>query len=1050
MIRHPFRSGPTMQLRLLLLAAASPLCLTATGAHAETVISTAVTTPLATATAASGSRDDLRVTTAGSVKLTGGTAVTLNSDNKVTVEGALAIQDANNAVGIAVQGGRTGEVKLTGSIVLDESTVLKDTDNDGDLDGPFATGSGRFGIRVTGAQAFHGSILSTGTITIEGNDSAAISLEAPVDGSVKSGGAVSVIGDRSYGLHAAKSVGGDVSVTAGIAVQGKDSVAVALDDTVGGRLLIDAAVSATGFRYTSRPADAATAKLDADDLLTGGPAVRIAGDVKGGVLIDAPPADLDPKDPDEDKDGIPDAQELTGTVASYGSAAALRIGSDSRTVTIGAPVGVNAYGLDVRGVVQGQGVYDGYSATAIQLGGLGQSVVVQGGVRVSGQVLAGAAKADATAMRLAAGAQTPSLTNSGAIKAQSTSPDAVTVQAVRLEAGASLPAVLNSGTISAAVSGAKGNATAIYDGSGSLRTLTNTGLISATVTPADATVATGRAVALDLRANSAGATVRQSASASASVTPTITGDVLFGSGAARLELMAGRLDGAVAFGAGADALVIDGGARMTGALTDAGGGLTVDVVKGRLTATNTQTVGLTSLNLGAAGELMMTVDPTSQTNTRFDVAGAANIATGAKIGLRLTSKLTEAHSYTLIKAGALTAGTLDQSLLGSTPWLYQATLRVDQPQNAVVADVRRRTAKEAGLNSAEAKAYEAVFANFDRDAGVRDALLGKTDAASFAKLYDQFLPDHAGGLFQVMAAGAQAAGRATDQDAPRLMGDGLRGWTQEIAFIVRRDLDRASSYDGTGFGVAGGVETPPTDLGVLGLQTSFLGVNVDEKGSAAAESLDGSLAQVGAYWRGTDGPLTAAVSVNGGYAWMKSARSVSDAAAGLQRLAKSDWHGTSLAAHGDLGWRFDAGAVFARPEVTVDYFRLSEDGRQEHGGGTAVDLKIEDRTGQQLAAFVGVTLGGRWGEESAFAWTPELTLGWRQVSGDGAGVTTARFVAGGPAFSIAAPDLSGGGGVARIALRAQGEYVDLTVEAGGEMRDGYETYDARVAARLVF
>ncbi|WP_304168053.1 autotransporter outer membrane beta-barrel domain-containing protein [Phenylobacterium aquaticum] len=1039
-----------MQLRRLLLVAASPLCLTVTGAHAETAISTAVTTPLATATAAGGSADDLRVTASGSVKPAGGTAVTLNSDNKVTVEGAIAIQDANAATGIAVQGGRTGEVKLTGSIALDESTVLKDTDGDGDLDGPFATGSGRFGIRATGAQAFHGSILSTGTITIEGNDSAAISLEAPVDGSVKSGGAVSVSGDRSYGLHAAKSVGGDVSVTAGIAVQGKDAVGVALDDTVGGRLLIDAAVSATGFRYTARPADAAVAKLDADDLLTGGPAVRIAGDVKGGVLIDAPPADLDPKDPDEDKDGVPDAQELTGTVVAYGSAAALRIGSDSRAVTIGAPAGIDAAGLEVRGVVQGQGVYDGYAATAVQLGGLGQAVTVQGGVRVTGQVLASAAKADATALRLGAGAQTPGLTNSGSIKAQSVSPDAVTVQAVRLEAGASLPAITNSGTVSAAVSGGKGNATAIFDGSGSLRTLTNTNLISATVTPTDAAAATGRAIALDLRANTAGVTVRQTANASASITPTITGDVLFGSGAARLELMAGQLNGSVAFGSGADALVLDGGARLTGAITDAGGGLTVDIVKGRLTATNLQTVTLTSLTLGAAGELVMTVDPVALTSTRFDVAGAANIAAGAKLGLRLTSKLTEARSFTLIKAGALTAGALDQSLLGSTPWLYQATLRVDQPQNAVIADVRRRTAKEAGLNSAEASAYEAVFANFDRDAGVRDALLGKTDGAAFAKLYDQFLPDHSGGLFQVMAAGAQAAGRAADHDAPRLLGDGLRGWTQEIAFIVRRDLDRASSYDGTGFGVAGGVETPPTELGVLGLQTSFLGVNVDEKGSAAAESLDGSLAQIGVYWRGDSDGLSAALAVNGGYAWMKSARSVSDAASGLSRLAKSDWRGKTLAVHADLGWRLDAGRLYARPEVTADYFLLKEDGRQEHGGGAAVDLKVEDRTGQQLGAFAGVTVGGRWGVESAFAWSPELTLGWRQVSGDGAGVTTARFVAGGPAFQIAAPDLSGGGAVARIALHAQGEYVDLLMEAGGEVRDGYETYDARIAARLVF
>lgn len=1032
-----------MRLRLLLLAAASPLCMTAAQASAETVISAAVTTPLATATAANGGPDDLRVAAAGSVKPTGGAAVTLNSNNKLTVEGAVALQNADNAAAVLIQGGRTGEFKLSGTLTVDETYEPTDTDKDGDLDGPFAKGSGRYGVRVSGAEAFHGAVLSTGAIVVEGNDSAGMLLETAVDGAVKTGG-VAVTGDRSFGVRARSSVGGDVLVNGNVQVIGKDAVGLSLEDTVGGRLVIDHAVTATGYRYTTRPAD--TSKLDADDLLQGGSAVRLQGDVKGGVLIDAPPADLDSKDPDEDKDGVPDAQETTGTITVYGAAPALLAGSASRSVRLGP--GAAGFGLDVRGVVQAQGLYDGVTATGVQLGGLGQTVTIDGGVRVSGQITATAAKADATALRFGAGASAPLLANSGTLKATST--DAASVQAVRIEAGAVLPTLNNSGAISAAVAGSKGNATAIFDGAGAIRTLTNTNQIAASVTQSGADPVAGKAIALDLRANTAGVTVRQNANASTSITPSITGDVLFGSGAARLELLAGKLDGAVAFGSGADVLVIDGGARLTGALTDAGGGLSVDIAKGRLTATNAQTIGLTSLNLGAAGELVMSLDPATKASTRFDVSGAATIAAGAKMGLRLTSKLTEAQSFTLIKAGALTAGALDQSLLGTTPWLYKASLRVDQPQNAVVADVRRRSAAEAGLNAAEAKAYEAIFANFDRDAAVRDALLAKTDEASFAKLYDQFLPDHSGGLFEVMAQASRASGRAVDQDAPNLNRGGVRLWTQELAFIVRRDLDRASSYDATGFGIAGGAETPDSDIGVLGLQTSFLGVNVDEKGAAAAESLDGSLVQIGAYWRGVSEGLSATVSVNGGYAWMKSNRTVSDAALGLSRTAKSDWSGKTLAVHADLGWRLEAGRLYARPQVTADYFLLKEDGRRETGGGAAVDLQVDERTGKQLAAFAGVTFGLDWSEESALVWSPELTLGWRQVSGDGAGVTTARFVAGGPAFSIASPDSSGGGAVARLALRAQGQYVDLVVEAGGEVRDDYEAYDARVAARMVF
>ena len=60
------------------------------------------------------------------------------------------------------------------------------------------------------------------------------------------------------------------------------------------------------------------------------------------TLVDAPPPDLDKNDPDEDKDGVPDAQETTGTVSSFGSAPAILVGSDSRDIA----VGVGGTGVD--------------------------------------------------------------------------------------------------------------------------------------------------------------------------------------------------------------------------------------------------------------------------------------------------------------------------------------------------------------------------------------------------------------------------------------------------------------------------------------------------------------------------------------------------------------------------------------------------------------------------------------------------------------------------------------------------------------------------------
>ncbi|WP_312167076.1 autotransporter domain-containing protein [Phenylobacterium sp.] len=1044
-----------MRLRHVLFAAASPLCLLAGAAQAETVISTSVSTPVATATAASGARDDIKITSAGTVQPTSaGAAVTLNSDNTVTNEGTIKFSNVDDATGILVLGGTTGSVRHAGTIVIDETTEIKDADGDGDLDGPFATGARRYGIRVTGPAAFHGEVAQVGgSITIEGADSAGISVETAIDGSVRTAGAITVTGDRSYGVHTASTVGGDVAILGAVTVQGQDNVAVATDDDIGGKLVLGNAITATGFRYTTRGADAAVAKLDADDLLVGGPAVRVRGDVLGGVVVDAPPADLDKDDPDEDKDGIPDAQETTGAVTSLGSAPAIQIGSDARAVRLGVGgTDTNAYGLNIKGTAQALGIYDGFSATAVQVGGLGGDVVVDGGVRVSGTVSATAAKAGAVGLRLGSGASTPKIiVDGGAIKASASATDAVDVRAVQIDAGAGVSYLGNSGDITAAITGTQGSATAILDASGSLSLIENVRTIAAGFSPTDKTQAiTGKAVALDLRANTAGVTVRQGPNASTSVTPAIVGDVLFGSGAGRLELLAGTLDGAVAFGSGADALVIDGGARMTGALTDAGGGLTVNVAKGRLTATNADTINLTSLSLGSTGELVLTADPAAGKSTSLNVAGAADLATGAKVGLRFTSKLDAPATFTLIKAGALTAGTLDESLLGSTPWLYKSELRVDQANNSLLADVRRRTASEAGLNTAEAAAYDAVFANFDRDATVRDALLSKTDEKGFTGLYDQFLPDFTGSLFHTLAAASDATNRAIDESDGQLTGEGLRVWTQEIAFLVKRDVDRTTKYDADGFGLAGGIEAPYTGIGTLGLMTSFVNVNVDDAFASAAESLGGQVFSAGVYWRDTAGGLTANLGLNGGYASLKSTRVLSDPAAGLNKEAKSDWSGLTFAAHAGLSYLFDLGRLYFKPQATADYFMLKENDRTESGGGGAMDLSIDERSSNQLSAFAGLTLGARFGEESAFVWVPELTAGWRQAAGDGVDVTTARFVAGGPAFSLAAPDLSGGGPVVRLALRGQGQYFDFAVEGGGEYRDDYEAYDGRVVVRFLF
>src|SRR5438045_4072342 len=108
-----------MRKSLAAAVAAAPLLVAMAGAaRAETQITTATTAPVATATVKSGAPDDIHITSGGSIAPANNTApaVTLNSSNTVTNDGAITFKDVDNAVGILVIGPLTGQVTNDGAI----------------------------------------------------------------------------------------------------------------------------------------------------------------------------------------------------------------------------------------------------------------------------------------------------------------------------------------------------------------------------------------------------------------------------------------------------------------------------------------------------------------------------------------------------------------------------------------------------------------------------------------------------------------------------------------------------------------------------------------------------------------------------------------------------------------------------------------------------------------------------------------------------------------------------------------------------------------------
>lgn len=1053
-------------MRKLLAAAVAlaPLALAAGAAQAQVVIDDARTTPIQTSTADDGDPADVTVEEGGSIELDDGTAITLDSDNDVVVEAGAGVvfeDAADGSTGILAEGGNTGSVTVDGTINVIIDYTPEDEDDDGDLDGPLAEGSDRYAIRVTGPDALDGDVTlgRQGRLNVEGDDSYGIAVESGLTGDLVSRGNVTVTGDRSYGVRAQGDIGGDVWLGGSVNAVGENTTGVSLEGDIAGSLLVESTINVSGYRYPTRPSS--VEDLDADDLLIGGPGLSIAGDIAGGVHLAVAPSDDDEDEDDEDGNGVPDAEQTTSNITSYGSAPAVVVGSTSRDVTLGV-VGEDddAFGFINRGSITASGVYDGVNSTALRFGvDGGQAVTVDGGVYTRGPIEANAREADATAVRFSSGATTDIFHNAGATAALIVAEDDHTATALQIDAGADVGSFYNSGRLVASVGGEAGDAVAIRDLSGTLTDIQNIGLIQANITPildenGEADPITGEAVAIDVSANTTGVTLTQLVQDVPDDEPTpiggrdpvIRGDILLGSGADTLDIRDGYVYGDIDFGGGADSLLISGGAEVRGALSGSGGLATIDVTDGLLDAQQTGRVDIAGLNVGSEGDLIVTLDPDAGTAGGFNVVGTASFADGAGIGVRFESLLDEAERYTIVEAGDLQLGDLDQtSLEENSPFLFVVEAGGDEAAGEIFVDVRRRTAEEIGMITSEASAYDAVYEALRADDELREAFLNQNNAEGLLDVYEQMLPDHSGGALISLASGVDAVTRALSGRNNSAARGETSAWLQEINFYADKETNEAYGFKSEGFGFAGGVERG-TRLGAIGVSTAFTSSDLEDPAAAAEERLSANLIELGLYWRAQGGNWTTWARAAGGYATFESVRQF--VGEGVLRRADADWNGYTVTAAAGASYERSYGRYSLRPEVVVEYFGLNEDGFQETGGGDGFDLAIEDREGHIFSTTAAVNFGMGFGENQWLR--PEVRVGWRQIISHDGGVTTARFLSGGPAFDLAADSLEGGGPIVGFRLNVGNELGMLAIEADAEMLDDYIRYALLLRASFRF
>ncbi|HXQ12378.1 MAG TPA: hypothetical protein VN805_15385 [Caulobacteraceae bacterium] len=1068
--------------RLLVAAALAPLVFAA-AARAGTI------TGADTKTHSTSAEGDITVNTGASVtpatSATSGTvAILLNSNNNITVDGAITVTE-----------------KTTG-----------DSTNQGVTTGPFANGSDRFGIEVSGAGPFTGDITTNAgaSITVIGENSAGIAVETGLNGFILDNGTITVTGgnanttDVSYGLLIAPGafVTGDVSIGGAISATGGNATGAAINGNVSGSLDVSSTITATGFRSTTPPVAPSTlAALTPDQLLIGGPALSIGASIVGGVTIEGPTAA---------SGNI--AATSGGSLNVFGSAPALLIGGAS-PIYIGP--GGTGFGVTIGGTVAANGDYPNVSATAIQIGGVNPLPVSSGGVAPSGNFstvtlsggldITGAVSATstatkggdgaATAIEIGTGATVPVIDISGsvsAVGANTLTPSDVppgNVTAILIQPGAAphSTVLVNSGSILAEVTGVAGvagvtesaggvvgNAVAILDTGGGLNEIVNRGNITAAITPAISGAATAGNVAAIVVDNAAPLLIVQCSavdstgacvpSGNATLSPNITGEVNLsgGTGAVSFLLWGGNVTGGIAFGSSPDNFLdIENGGFAKGPLTVAdGGSVDLNVNDGVLFDTVPGNVSVSFLHIGSHGAVVFTGVAAEPDGSVFNVAGNATIDSGATVGLSLSVPLTGPETFTLIQttAGNLTVGNVSSALLGQLPILESGAINVTNDSLSITATPK--TVAQLGLNPAEAAEFEAFIKALPSDPAVSADVLSKLTLPGFIQVYNQFLPDYSGGPFEDLVVGQQEVARAIADPPAKLENEGTRGWVQEIGYINHEaNSPQVNGYSGLGFGFASGIERV---LGnnAIGLTGVFLTTGVQDQTQPNDQALSASAFEAGAYWRygAPQKGLSAYAAVSGGVVSFGSHRFLVDAAdandllattAGqiVSREAKASWLGEIVSANVGVSYQVNAGWFYLQPEVAADYVALFQPSYREHGGGTAFDLSIAPGTASQADVQGDVVIGMNLGRTTI--WRPQFTFGYRAVVAGGPASTVASFT-GGQSFTLNPQFTDKSGFLARFGLRASGQYADFSADAGGVFSSGFQTYDARAAARFLF
>ena len=1023
-------------------------------------------------------------------------AVTLNSDNTITNSGVILIEDVDNATAVEIQGGNTGSYTQSGAISVIEDFTPADLDDDLVPDEPFASGTGRTGILISGASPFVGNVTleTVSSVVVEGNNSFGIRLAetAGLTGNLSALGVIGVTGDNSVGVSVESRIIGELALGGNIQTLGTNASGVSVTDDIEGGFTSQGTISNTGYRFSTRPNLAGRELIDEDDLGQAAAAVNINSNISGGVLFDQVITTT------TDEAGVETSFiSSIPSVNQFGNAPAILIDGLGTPIAMGRVSAITdpddenfdgalTYGFINEGQLSASGVFNDVNSTTFEV----RDATIEGGISNTGSLSASSFRSSddgtvdvdgftglAQVIVIGNGAIAEAINNAGIITASVTedldqsflddedimAARNITAVAINIEDGADVSSLNNSGAISAIVTGRDGEIVAIRDSSGTLLNVVNTGTISAIGVNSDANgieATNFTRTALDLSANTTGVNVTQNLAEDTDLTdeitptaPSIFGDVLLGSGDDTVEVTSGTVVGAIDFAGGENSLTISGGSIVTGAITSEGGSVALSVSDSALTNLAGTPLSVTTASFDSTSSYNPSLDGATGQASTLVASGDISFADGAQINPILSNIIgSTSNTFTIASAANLNVEGDLSTLSGVTsPFLYNTTYSFDaNDPNSLLVTLDLRETSELGLDNVQTAFFNSAFEALSSNAALGDAFVNLTDGDTFNQAYNQLLPEFAAAGLQFVVANVNGATGAVGAqlDNARRSPDRPGGvWIEEFAYFADRELAGLSDqYRGHGFGFNAGIDTELGPFHAVGLTAGFASTEI-ESVIDDDEPLDLVTVQLGAYAGYQTGGLGIEALAGVGYNDFESERNV--AVGNFIGTSSGDWSGTHVNGTLRAGYDYDiSDTFFVRPAISLDYLSLSENSYTEESS-TGIGLDIDDRDSESGSATAMLNFGAKFFGKRTWV-RPSLRVGYRNDFINDGVITTGRFVGGTTPFTIESEEISSDGFLLGITVAAGSEFSSFSFDIDSDIRDGFIRHTGRVVLRLLF